>query len=412
MTARRLGISITSVVGALAGLGALAPGAMAVPNGKFNCYATPLQVNVGTQTIDPFRAGVDGPCVNKQEGGGDNTAGNSSFGFVTVRAVYGSTETKAPPNRIPRDGDHVNARAGIADVILTNGVDTVRLQGLNAAARGECQSNSPTFSGASSTASIRVNGDTIAHPDDGTPQSIPVGTATLHLNETVSTSSSVVQRAARLENAMGSIVIGEAAVGVDGLPCEDDGTGNAPPPPPANNTFACRASAERVAPSFVPVYEPVVANNATTPCRSEAKDSINERPVGITIRGNFARTTGRTPDAFAKAGAGEVIIPTQPQSITLDAVNAEAYLTCSNGAPSSSSDSTVGKLRIGNQDWEVGNAPFTYRNTVFTLMLNRRVPSATTLIRRAVEFQSPSLGSVVIGEALVGLGNTSCSVVP
>ncbi|HWH43784.1 MAG TPA: choice-of-anchor P family protein [Thermoleophilaceae bacterium] len=409
MTARRLGILVASALGALAGSALLAPSAMAVPNGKFNCYATPVQLNLGSQSVDPFRAGVSGPCVNDKEGGGENTAGNPNFGTVTVRAAYGATETKAPPNRIPRDGDHVNARSGAAEVILVSGTNTIRLQALNASAHGECQSSAPTFSSESSTASATINGQPISHPDDGTPQSIPLGAATLHLNETVSTATSVIQRAARLENSFGSIVVGEAAVGVDGLPCEDDGTGNAPPPPDPNLTLACRSSAERISPSFVPVYEPVVANPSSAPCRGARVSSLNRgQELGISVLGNFAYTKAANFQAYAKAGASEVIIPTQPNPILFDGVNAEAFLMCSGGAPSSSSDSTVARLRIGTQDFEVGNAPFTYRNTAFTLMLNRRVPSATTLTRRAVDFTSPALGSVVVGEAVVGLGNTPC----
>lgn len=409
MTARRLRILVVSALGALAGIALLAPSAMAVPNGKFNCYATPIQLNLGAQSVDPFRAGVSGPCVNDDEGGGDNTAGNPDFGTVTVRAAYGSTETKAPPNRIPRDGDHVNARAGAADVILTSGINTIRLQALNASAHGECQSNAPTFSSGSSTASVTINGQPISHPDDGTAQSIPLGAATLHLNETVPSATSVIQRAARLEHAFGSIVIGEAAVGVDGLPCEDDGTGDTPPPPPANQTLACRASAERIAPSFVPVYEPIVANPSTAPCRAAKVSSLNRgQELGISVLGNFAYTKAATFQAFAKAGASEVVIPTQPNPILFDGVDAEAFLMCSSGVLSSSSDSRLGKLRIGTQTFQVGNAAFTYRNSAFTLILNRRIPSATTLTRRAVDFQSAALGSVVVGEALVGLGNTPC----
>jgi len=165
------------------------------------CQATPVQV----AAVAPLQANPPGsPCHSDYQALFNQTVGAVTFGTATARTSYGTTQPEAETSladvHLQLPGLDVQAKAAHA-LVTTRCV-----------APGVAQAN-PT----SEVVDLVVNHQAVVV---GQPVHLVTPVGTLHLNTTVTSFGTKIQRAIWLQSGrLGDIVIGEAQAGLGDAQC-------------------------------------------------------------------------------------------------------------------------------------------------------------------------------------------------
>ena len=193
-----LGASLPAGVRAVAGQ----------PQAQFSCRAAVLDAGV-TQSVVANSA--ESPCL-------DGQASTAEFptGLVVLRGGSASThQPSAIGGSVPQEGDQATA------TVTVDGVEIpalgLSIDGIRAEASTTCQRGQPLLAGTSTVGEVRVAGAPVrlleGHVD------LPLGVATLHLNETIRDGGRIIQRAVWVQSPLGDVIIGEATTGSTGPVC-------------------------------------------------------------------------------------------------------------------------------------------------------------------------------------------------
>ncbi|MBP2336802.1 hypothetical protein JOF41_002980 [Saccharothrix coeruleofusca] len=192
-------------------------------DGVFSCRASALNL-VGAE---PAVANPDNvPC--KDDAKAVAQVGLNA-GLLSVGARVLSATTDQTPDDLtsapPAAGDNATATAKVDKTTISTLGLTIELGVIESEAVARCASGGgglvPQFSGASSIASLKINGVPTAV---GTaPVTIPLVIGSLRLNSTETTATSVTQRAVVLDTPLTDVVIGEAHADVHGTGAHPSG---------------------------------------------------------------------------------------------------------------------------------------------------------------------------------------------
>ncbi|MEO3930831.1 Calx-beta domain-containing protein [Micromonosporaceae bacterium B7E4] len=191
-------------------------------DGVFSCTATALRVD----TLTAARANpADVPCVDDAQTVAQAELG---AGIVSVRtSVLNASTDQAPDdlNSAPKPGDGATAAASVDSTRITAGLVTVELGAIHSTAAVSCAGSpaglTPGFTGSSAVTSLRINGVPVTV--GSAPLTVPLVIGSLKLNETVTTGTSVTQRAVVLDTPLVDVVIGEAKANVEGTTAHPSG---------------------------------------------------------------------------------------------------------------------------------------------------------------------------------------------
>jgi len=178
------------------------------PPAQFSCRAVVLDAGA-TQSVVANSA--ESPCL-------DGQASTAEFptGLVVLRGGSASThQPSAIGGSVPQEGDRATA------TVTVDGVEIpalgLSIDGIRAEASTTCQRGQPLLAGTSTVGEVRVAGAPVrlleGHVD------LPLGVATLHLNETIRDGGRIIQRAVWVQSPLGDVIIGEATTGSTGPVC-------------------------------------------------------------------------------------------------------------------------------------------------------------------------------------------------
>jgi hypothetical protein len=172
-----------------------------------------------------------------------------------------------------------------------------------------------------------------------------------------------------------------------------------------NGTFACRASALRVANPF---FERQVANGAGKPC---ADDGISLRTAvvpGVLSLGVLNARTDADPGGVAggqaEASVADAVLTVGAHRIEANVLRARATSFCNAAThtPGFTGSSSVAQLTIdGSPPRNVGG-PATIPLGPVTLYVNRQTVTGGVITQRALEVSAPGASQVVLAEAVAG----------
>lgn len=189
-------------------------------DGVFTCRATALRIGSSETAV---ANGPDAPCRDDAR---TLAAVPGGSGPVSVSAAVASASTDemqgAGASSAPAAG--VVSTAAASGVRIAGGVNLVTAGKLSAQAQAVCtDAGTPSLSGGSHVADIRVNGVPVASTSQ--PRTIRLFLAELRLNVREVRDGRVVQRAFVLDHALqlDDVVIGEAAAGFKGTPAHPEG---------------------------------------------------------------------------------------------------------------------------------------------------------------------------------------------
>lgn len=220
MATSALVLALPVAPGALATHGGteLHPGDPHPPAGNFTCRASVLRFEgagaLSALMLEPIVSNPDNdPCVTDSDG-----LPTLAGGPLTARILQSSTENRA---------DGATSRASVADVILTDGMNTLRIRAASSDASVTCTGGAPAFSGSS-----QVVGVTIIQAGQlprtiavgGPNQVITAGPITVVLNQQTTTPTSLTQRAVFASTPLGNLIVAESIADVNGNPCGGGGT--------------------------------------------------------------------------------------------------------------------------------------------------------------------------------------------
>jgi hypothetical protein len=193
-----LGASLPTGVRAVAGQ----------PQAQFSCRAAVLEAG-GAQSVVANNA--ESPCTDAQSSTPEFPAG-----VVVLRGGVASThEPSAIGGSVHREGDEATA------TVTVDGVDIpalgLSIDGVRAEASTTCQGGQPVLAVTSTVGEVRVAGAPVRLLDGHVD--LPLGAATLHLNNTVRDGGRIIQRAVWLQSPLGDVIIGEATTGSTGPVC-------------------------------------------------------------------------------------------------------------------------------------------------------------------------------------------------
>ena len=174
--------------------------------GAFTCRASAANL-LGTR---PAVAGGD-PCVDDSESA---AAVRLGLGLLTVRVDGLTAATDAAPGG-------VSATAGLLTTRISTLGLVIEIGAITSTATATCVAGpaglTPSFSGSSSIAWLKVNGVPVTIGAGRV--TVPLLVGSLTLNDTVTGADGLTQRAFDLRTVLGSVVIGESTVGIRGDPC-------------------------------------------------------------------------------------------------------------------------------------------------------------------------------------------------
>jgi hypothetical protein len=184
-------------------------------NGTFSCTATSLQVGPLTA---PRANPANVPCVDDSKSVATVTLNS---GAVSVQAKVLSATTDQTPNSlvvVPAAGDNATATARVEQTKIVVGLITVEVGVITSKASATCQPQggglAPKFAGASSIASLKVNGVPVTV---GTaPLNVPLAVGSLRINSTTTTATSITQDALILDLPLVDVVIGHSHADIEG----------------------------------------------------------------------------------------------------------------------------------------------------------------------------------------------------
>ncbi|WP_344313439.1 Calx-beta domain-containing protein [Fodinicola feengrottensis] len=179
-------------------------------NGTFSCRSSVIRI----ASTEPVVAnGPDAPCRDDHQ---TVARVNVSAGLISVQANGLDALTDQQPNDLtgagPAAGDNGSAKATLASVTIVAAAQTVKLTVVQSQAQVECVAG-PSGLAPKLTSSSKVTGVSI----DGVPVTvgsgpvdIPLVIGTLHINNTVTTGTSVTQRAVYLHTLLTDVVVAES----------------------------------------------------------------------------------------------------------------------------------------------------------------------------------------------------------
>ena len=176
----------------------------------------------------------------------------------------------------------------------------------------------------------------------------------------------------------------------------------AAPAQAAPEDFSCRASAVRLTSPLLNL-EPIVANRAGDPCKSDAASLVTLPVPGLLTASVLTATTKSNPDSSnAAASVAGVAITLGGTSIAATALQSGAAAGCLNGKPALAGASYIARLRINGKDYTVGSNPITIPvNPLVTVYINERTTTADTVTARALRVNSPLLKTdLVVAESV------------
>jgi hypothetical protein len=185
-------------------------------NGAFSCRASALNL---LGLLEPVVANAqNNPC--RDATGGLISAVLNVVG-LTVGASVPNAKTDQTPNDLsapPAIGDRATAHADLATASIS--LAGIGAQATDADAKAECTSSGvPKLSTSGKVVGLRVNGR--AYNILTEPVTIPLLLATLRINNTTVSGTSIRRRAIWLDNLLlPDVIIGEAIAGYSGNPCD------------------------------------------------------------------------------------------------------------------------------------------------------------------------------------------------
>lgn len=250
--ARRAAALVTVGLGALVSVSSAA--AATTPFGCRASIGRAVPSSSVLPTVEPFVANNAGdPCVTDSSALPSATIGNAALG---VSASVGSAGafTYSTTSLDPVTGFAAGAAslASTYSASITTSFGTVKIGPSEAQAAYGCAGGAVVPTSSSTVGAITVNGSPIAIGNPSAEQTIALpGGATLKINETISTGTSLTRRVADLAIPnVGELVIAEAAVTRGATPCAGDAGSGVPPvltPCPAGSSFDILAKICKIA---------------------------------------------------------------------------------------------------------------------------------------------------------------------
>lgn len=189
----------------------------------------------------------------------------------------------------------------------------------------------------------------------------------------------------------------------------------APAAASADASLSCRASAARITalgnPPSVNV-EPVRANAPATPCASQSAETLKPTKIGpLSADALEAYTAAPSKAGGALAGASQPSLTLGALKIGVQAIQASANVTCTNGDPVLSGASRVVGLTINGTTINIpaGDKPFRLNLGLVDVRLNEQTIANGTLVQRAVHVTVPGVADAVLAEAVVGGSHEACA---
>jgi hypothetical protein len=172
------------------------------------------------------------------------------------------------------------------------------------------------------------------------------------------------------------------------------------------DAFTCRASAAQIQLLGGSLTEPVVANAAGDPCRSQDASNGNPNLAGTATVGALQAQTAATDDsAAASARAADLVVTVGGIKIGVEGINSQAAYSCATGVPVGSSSSTVAHLNVLGIEVDIPDPskPITIDlSPVLAIHLNKRTVTGSRIVQQAVVIESKLLNTkVVLGESIV-----------
>jgi hypothetical protein len=154
---------------------------------------------------------IDSPCMD-----GEASAPDLPAGLVVLHGGVASThQPSASGSSALKEGDLVTATVNVAGVDIP--ALGLSIAGIRAEASTTCKDGQPVLAGTSTVGEVRVAGTPVRLLEG--PLAVPLGVATLHLNETIHDGGRIIQRAVWLQSPQGDVIIGEATTGATGPVC-------------------------------------------------------------------------------------------------------------------------------------------------------------------------------------------------
>ncbi|MBA2347618.1 MAG: hypothetical protein H0V81_04915, partial [Solirubrobacterales bacterium] len=260
MTHPNAGSTLAVTVGLLA-LTALAPSAASAAGPDWTCRASAAYLEaeplLGDVRVEPISANgiasVANPdrarCSTQDAGIPDITLPPGPLappGQIAVRAAF--AKTKITPETGPRSTQSISAQGGVTRSVDINlGPNVIRVEAdlVESAAEGACVAGSPVLAGTSRVVGLRINGNSIDVPDDGSEPTVlnllPLVRIALNDQDRSGTATSSTQSLTRRAldiQVLGLLgrptihaVVGESVVGRSGAVCEDTGGATGPTGP-------------------------------------------------------------------------------------------------------------------------------------------------------------------------------------
>lgn len=215
LTASSASAATTTPFGCRASIG------RAVPSATFLPTVEPSVANSGSN-----------PCVTDSSTLPSATIGSAAQGTsATIGSAGAFTYSTASPEPVAGTAAGAASLASTYGVTITTSFGTVKIGPSQAQAAYGCVGGAVVPTNGSTVGSVTVNGSPVAIVNPAAPQTIPLpGGATLKLNETLSTATSLTQRVADLTIPnVGQLVIAEAAVTRSATPCAGPAGTGVPP---------------------------------------------------------------------------------------------------------------------------------------------------------------------------------------
>src|SRR5207302_699788 len=116
---------------------------------------------------------------------------------------------------VHQEGDQATAAVTVGGVEIP--ALGLSIDGIRAEASATCQGGQPVLAGTSTVGEVRVAGAPVRLLDGHVD--LPLGVATLHLNDTIRDGGRIIQRAVWLQGPLGDVIVGEATTGSTGPVC-------------------------------------------------------------------------------------------------------------------------------------------------------------------------------------------------
>lgn len=181
---------------------------VAGPPAQFSCRAAVLDAGA-TQSVVANSA--ETPCRD-----GQASTAELPTGLVVLHGGSASThQPSAVGGSVAREGDQATATVTVGGVEIP--ALGLSIAGIRAEASATCRGGQPVLAATSTVGDVRVAGAPVRLLDG--PVDLPLGVATLHLNDTIRDGGRIIQRAVWVQGPLGDVIVGEATTGSTGPVC-------------------------------------------------------------------------------------------------------------------------------------------------------------------------------------------------